>query len=344
MKKAIYDSLYIGPRPPANYYASGSVEMVFDLDVAAYRERMSGANPVDIATNIDLAQSRMRSSVAAIAVVTNVAVNRSRMRSVSITLSSSIILATVGVRARSRSASVAVGTNVSHVGTRVRSRAISMDIATAQSVAVSRLRSQMLSEIMNVDVQVTPTKLSAEVFDDFTGTNGTAITAHSPNWGAYTWISAVGVGQIQSNRLTFTAVGTGETTVAIAGTSYADCFVYGKLRMVQDFAGYRNRLIIRYTDASNFLFAQMTFDRLTIWRRQLGSEAQLAQAFGSFPAPTIYAMHFTASGNALSVRIGAIIANVTSTFNASAKGFGWGCFISDAGPAASCDEIAYGSL
>jgi hypothetical protein len=175
------------------------------------------------------------------------------------------------------------------------------------------------------DVSQFPTTVS----DSFTGSDGTLLSAHTPETGT-AWTNAVGDGQIQSNSA---AGSTGSISVQESGLSPFGLWWGATVNLGADGADRSCRLIYRYSDTSNYCYLEVwrasggATTRLRIGKVVSGSDVPLATDTGlGFAASTDYAVEIEVSGDVHIARLASVERlRVTDTFNNSATkvGMGW---------------------
>jgi uncharacterized repeat protein (TIGR01451 family) len=167
------------------------------------------------------------------------------------------------------------------------------------------------------------------LWDTFTGTNGTTLSAHAPDlnltgstWGGSGTPAAV----LQSGLARVTGSGaTSSRVYAIADAATADVRVAAdwSVRSATAWGG----LVLRWADASNFLFAGYSAaNELAIYRFQSGTPARLVGVPFTPTSGRTYLLEAVASGSALQVFVdGVLQLQTTSAFNQSVtrQGLAW---------------------
>lgn len=137
------------------------------------------------------------------------------------------------------------------------------------------------------------------VYDEFTDTNGTDITAHTPNKSpaGAKFVEYQGNFQITSNRAAWVDNGAGAYALAAVESGLSDCTVSGiAQRNAVGFCG----LAFRVVDVNNYLLASISAAGVFyVIRRFGGAAAVVAQTAFSASQNTDYVIEVTLSGTGI---------------------------------------------
>jgi len=153
--------------------------------------------------------------------------------------------------------------------------------------------------------------------DTFTDTNGTNITAHTPDVGGVATV-VTGTFDIQSNMLNLTSVGADGGICVWSGEK--DLFTHLKIQQAVGADG----LIFRYSDINNFWLAQANgaTNRFELYEKQAGT--YLRHSFNTITKAAGGIISVRAVGSDINIYYDDVLTlSVTSTFNQTATGIGY---------------------
>lgn len=145
-------------------------------------------------------------------------------------------------------------------------------------------------------VSLTPTVLSqtaantAVVLDNFTGADGTALTAHTPDTGTNPWTAVVGTFTLSGNKLIPNSTADGDIAVINAGSRPGHFTLTCSLTPTTDSGTAYGLpgLVFSYTDSSNFFYlasAATSPTNWTLYRVTGGTTTMLLQVRGAVINP-----------------------------------------------------------
>jgi len=120
------------------------------------------------------------------------------------------------------------------------------------------------------------------MYDSFTGTNGDALAAHSPDIGAYTWEAWGGSMTIQSN----TAQCQGATTIYAANLGRPDVTITCQIKAGAGGANNAAIIVCRGINLNNFLIIYFSGDGAFSIQKRSGGSYSTINAGGSWPYDT----------------------------------------------------------
>lgn len=131
----------------------------------------------------------------------------------------------------------------------------------------------------------------ADIFRDaFTDTNGTALTAHTPDTGTgwtEVWKSGTDIAEVQSNEVMPDGLGASEGFIYSADATYssADYKVFADVT-TQDSSDDVNYIMARMTDQDNFYAIKFNEDVFTLYKKVTGTWTQLDDEAVTLPVDT----------------------------------------------------------
>lgn len=151
----------------------------------------------------------------------------------------------------------------------------------------------------------TPSQL---FYDQFIGTNGTNLTAHTPDVGN-AWAAAFGTMTIQSNAAYATS-----GAYYVADMGQANMVITARLQLD---SGNSVGVIARYTDLSNYWFFYARTGLAILYERTSGSSINRASGDPACSTSTWYDVVFTLNGSSISATLNGLTLNYTSSQHAS---------------------------
>jgi len=155
------------------------------------------------------------------------------------------------------------------------------------------------------------------ILDQFTGTDSTALSAHTiapTNTPAASWLAVSGVGEciILSNRASGGLAGGDFANVLNAGVANVTITFDFRVPTGQDYL----EAWCRYLDIDNMLIFRIfvSIDTLVIYRKEAGAFNELVNVPCAMNLDTTYTASITLNGTALSLTVNGVTADTTSSF------------------------------